>query len=219
MGATMETVLHANSKGIRILRQDYKTRSSVKVIDESTGKRHCIRTYRFALVKGAPVIPYCSWANLDCCGGWSYDENYLETAVQYGKKLYAGISQYISTSVDKERKKFECMWKTLPPDIMAGYESCTRTPLFIHTYICRKGRIADYIDLDLVFQLYYDYGHNFSDVQKQEIIRNCSCEICSYATENPPFNYADASSISQLVTTGLLLGYPIESTVSILEGY
>ena len=72
----MEQVLHHNSKGVSIVREDLKTRSQVKVVSEFAGKRACLRTYRFNLIHEAVEVPYCSWANLDCCGGWSCDEEY-----------------------------------------------------------------------------------------------------------------------------------------------
>lgn len=65
----MEQVLHRNSKGIVMVREDFKTRSQVKVLCEFAQKHHCIRTYRFNLIQEPVEVPYCSWANLDCCGG------------------------------------------------------------------------------------------------------------------------------------------------------
>lgn len=91
----MEQVLHHNSKGLSIVREDLKTRSQVKVVSEFAGKRACLRTYRFNLIREAVEVPYCSWANLDCCGGWSCDEEYRDTAVQKGLKLFAGITSQI----------------------------------------------------------------------------------------------------------------------------
>lgn len=91
----MEQVLHHNSKGVSIVREDLKTRSQVKVVSEFAGKRACLRTYRFNLIHETVEVPYCSWANLDCCGGWSCDEEYLDTAVQKGLKLFAGITNQI----------------------------------------------------------------------------------------------------------------------------
>ena len=91
----MKQVLHHNSKGVSIVREDLKTRSQVKVVSEFAGKRACLRTYRFNLIHEAVEVPYCSWANLDCCGGWSCDEEYRDTAVQKGLKLFAGITNQI----------------------------------------------------------------------------------------------------------------------------
>jgi len=84
-------ILHRNSHGIVIARYDYKTRSKVRVYSEDpcTGKTFGLRIYRFKLIADQFISPYIGWSNLDCCGGWSCDEEYLDTAVQTGKKLFA----------------------------------------------------------------------------------------------------------------------------------
>lgn len=63
------TVLHKNSKGIEIVREDYKNRSKVSVLGFDGTP---IRIYRF---NNAPEYkhPYLSWENLDHCGGWASD--------------------------------------------------------------------------------------------------------------------------------------------------
>ena len=112
----MEKVLYQNSKGVSIVREDFKTRSQVKVVSEFAGKRACLRTYRFNLIHEAVEVPYCSWANLDCCGGWSCDEEYLDTAVQKGLKLFAGItkslkSEYLPNhpTAEEAKRQFDAM--------------------------------------------------------------------------------------------------------------
>ena len=64
------------------------------------------------------------------------------------------------------------------------------------------------------------YGRtHISDMEQQEIGRLCDIEISCYGTSHAPFQYVRAVTMVQLITTGLLLGYPIESTASILQGY
>ena len=43
----MGELLHENSKGVKIIREDYKKRSQVKVFSEYKGKRYIHHSYRF----------------------------------------------------------------------------------------------------------------------------------------------------------------------------
>lgn len=222
----MGVILHQNSIGIKMIREDFKKRSQVKVVSEYAGKRHCLRTYRFDFIPESFESPYISWANLDCCGGWSYDEEYLTTAVQEGRKLFAAIDtplrqQYLPDYPTEEtaREQFEMFRNTLPPNIFADYDN---EPVFfnhLHTFICRHGRIADYIDLDAVFSFYKKLGIIIRDSMKAEVEHYCSCEIKTFGTSNAPFQFRQPVRDSEFVANGLLLGYPIESTASILFGY
>jgi hypothetical protein len=45
----------------------------------------------------------------------------------------------------------------------------------------------------------------------------CHAPIDRYARSSAPFRYADAKNGTEIVVTGLLLGYPLESTASIIE--
>lgn len=222
----MSLILHQNSKGIQMVRDDFKVRSQVKVINTASGKNYCLRTYRFDLVHESIEVPYCSWANLDCCGGWSFDEEYLDTAVQKGLKLFAGRGAWLKSlynpygpSREKLQHQFSEFKASLPSGVFADIESHQLREEYFDTFICRTGRIVDYIDLDLVFSLYQKLGMKISDREKVEVERLCSYEMKLYGTARAPFRYANAVANSELITTGLLLGYPIESTASILQGH
>ena len=154
----MEIVLHQNSHGVSMVRQDFKLRSQVKVVTSYAGKRHCIRTYRF---------------------------NRTEQAI----------------------------------DILADVETPAVDNGCLYTFICRTGCISDHIDLGTVFESYDKLGCHLSEDDKKEITRLCGIEMCQYGKDQAPFSYVHAAGVVQLVVTGLLLGYPIESTASILEGH
>lgn len=221
----MSELLHENSKGIKIVREDYKNRSQVKVLFEGQGKRCLIGSYRFNRVADIFDSPYCSWANLDCCGGWNYDEAYLDTAVQNGKKLYAGRTQtlkgpyYPNNPTKKEAlQRFQEFSKTLPANVFADIEEIFDTEEYLHTFICRKGTISDFFNLDYVFEFYKALGVELSTSIKQTVRDLCKKEIKSFGGSTPPYIYFNATTQAELITTGLLLGYPIESTASIICG-
>lgn len=221
----MSRILHQNSKGITIVRDDFKRRSQVKVYSGFPENKYCIRTYRFDFIQDPIEIPYNSWANLDCCGGWAYDEEYLNTAVQNGLKLFAGIShslKHIYTpdypTREEALRQFRIFKDSLPADIFADVEDQQSGSAYLNTFICRIGSISDYINLDTVFEFYEKLGHYVSASEKKEVEHLCACEMKLYGTDRAPFSYSQAGTTAEFITTGLLLGYPIESTVSVLHG-
>lgn len=125
----MSELLHQSSYGVTMLREDYKKRSQVKVFSEYQGKRHILRSYRFNRISDRFDSPFCSWGNLDCCGGWLSDDTYLDTAVQEGKKLYAGRVQRLQSSYFPELPSredalqgFQKIVDELPAGVIAGVE-------------------------------------------------------------------------------------------------
>ena len=194
-------VLHENSKGICIVREDYKNRSKVNVIGFDGTP---IRTYRFNNVPEYKH-PYLSWENLDHCGGWASDDSYLLSAVQDGKKPAA-----------------QCVAINEPvPEIEPGnnietyytteqiYDNYTRNQV----YITRTCSLKDIFDIDSIIDAYKKH-----DVllDREELMPYMEKPIMDLMKEGLWLN---ADSDNELVITGLMLGYPIESTASILCGY
>ena len=93
---------------------------------------------------------------------------------------------------------------------------CKSSEHYLHTYICRTGAIAEHIDLEAVFDFYCKPGIY---APRYEVRRLCDVEIMQYGTPNTLFVYLETYTTAELFTTGLLLGYPLESTASILCGY
>ena len=192
--------LYKNPRGIEFERTDYKKRSKVKVHNSG----YNIRTYRFNNVE-CFESPYISWANLDCCGGWMTTDEYISTAVQNGQKLFAQI-------VHEKDTEF-----VVADDVVINTAPHSRLANYRETHISRKGRISDYYDLDAVFDHYVRLGIGLTSAEESLIREYCDAEIASYATEEAPFDYNNIRTIEQLVANGLLLGYPLESTASIIE--
>lgn len=222
----MGVILHQNSKGIKMIRDDFRFRSRVRVISEVEGKQYTLHTYRFDNIHESIDLPYNSWANLDCCGGWSYDGEYLDTAVQHGAKLFAGRSMPLrdpytpnAPTLEDAQRQFEEFKETLPAGVFADVEHTDHSSGCFHTFICRTGKLSDHVDLDTVFSFYDKLGEGISPSEQKEVERYCGFEIKQFGTDHAPFRYVTPSSKTGLITTGLLLGYPIESTVSILQGY
>lgn len=193
-------VLFTSPLGITFERTDYRNRSKVKV--SSHGYNH--RTYRFNNVPEFKS-PYISWQNLDCCNGWAYDNTYLKSSVQNGTKLFAQI-------IHDREEIF---------DAAPGVEIATRPHGWLEnhceTHLYRTGCLSDYYDLDAVFEHYSRLGIDLEDGEIDLIRDYCSIELSVFATDQAPVDYANVESIEDLIVTGLLLGYPLESTASIIE--
>lgn len=194
------TVLFTNPLGFTFERTDYKNRSKVKVSNQG----YNLRTYRFNNVSEFES-PYISWENLDQCGGWATDESYLDTAVQNGTKLFAGI-------VHPEGQSFECS-----DDVVVITKKHGWWEGYCETHICRKGCLADYYDIDAVLNHYSRLGVDLLEEEISRIYRLSKVELSVFATDQAPIDYANVENLEDLVVTGLLLGYPLESTASIIE--
>lgn len=199
------SVLFINPRGIIFERTDYTKRSKVSVHNPD-GYNH--RIYRFNNVE-CFESPYISWENLDQCGGWGTDDTYLNTAVQKGTKLFAQIVH----GKDESFEESDNVVVITDPTPRGYFKS------YYWTHICRKGCLADYYDLDAVFAHYSRLGIVISDSEKALIREYCNIELSTFATEDAPFEYWNTCLDAELVVTGLLLGYPLESTASILEGF
>lgn len=195
------TVLHENSKGIKIVREDYKNRSKVRVLGLDGS---AIRTYRFNNV-AEYQHPYLSWENLDHCGGWAADDTYLLTAV-HDKKKPAASYTVINEPVPnvKQDNDVEVCYMSEPI-----YNNYTRNQV----YITRKCTLADIFDIDSVIDAYKKHDI-FLD--KEDLMPYMGRPIMDLMKEE---FYITQRSVAELVITGLMLGYPIESTASILFGY
>lgn len=225
-GDAMSELLHQNTFGIKIVREDYKKRSQVKVFSETGGKRIVHRAYRFNLIPDRFDSPFISWANLDRCGGWLCDDSYLDTAVQEGKKLYAARKQVLKTSYfpdkpskDEALQQFQKLIDSFPDGVTGGIDTMFNQENFLFTFICRKGRIADYFDIDNVFEFYSKLGFRLPQNVVDKVKTWCNIEIKDFGGEQAPFHYSNPYTPEEFITTGLLLGYPLESTASIICGY
>lgn len=196
------TVLFTNPLGIEFERTDYKHRSKVKVHKNG----YNIRTYRFKNVE-CFKSPYISWENLNYCGGWACgNESYLYNAVQNGTKLFASI-------VHHKDEHFESS-----DEIVVNTKPHKRIADHCETTISRKGTLSDYYDLVAVAKHYKRLGFRFTTEEMVNFLHwGHHVDISVFGTDEAPFEYWNAKTLEELIFTGLLLGYPLESTASIIE--
>lgn len=205
-------LLYKADNGIRIERLIYDGagRASVFVI---TPTGDVLMDYQYNHME-QPLLesPYINWRNLFHVGGWATgDDAYLLKAVQEGTKLCAGITfhsgdeagQYVCSLPDGYNYHMSLAWSNGP------YE-------FHPVDVFREGAIQDYIDMSLVEQTYQCLG--FDDViDFDEVGELCRAPIKELLDGTRHFDYSNADTVEDLVVAGLLLGYPLESTASLLE--
>ena len=193
-------LLHENSKGVKIVREDMKKRSKVCVLGLD-GTSIC--TYRFNNVPEYKH-PYLSWENLDHCGGWATDDSYLLTAVHNGKKPAAQYVIYESAPKIETGNGVETYYTS-----RHGYYGYTINQV----YITRTCSLKDLFDIDSIIDAYKKHD---IWIDKEDIMPYMQKPIMDLMKEDFFLNPADDT---ELVITGLMLGYPIESTASIIFGY
>jgi len=202
-------IFDGDGSGIVFVRSDTAKMSKVTVKNEASG--YVMQRYKFRNVPSTLHSPYISWANLNCCNGWRHDKSYLLTAVQEGKKLCAGITLVNDESAAKAY--VDGLGDEYPhfcPQTTHNGPSYS----FYHIDVTRQGSIADYIGMIAVREMYASLGIDFLDFG---VIDGLASEPMIHLIDGTvPFDYVNPESDEQYVITGLLLGYPLESTAALL---
>jgi len=200
-----KTIIFKSNEDIIFERTDTKNRSRIAV----RYGEHFIHDYRFNNTKGIEFeSPYISWENLNCCGGWTHDKEYLKTAVQENKKICAGISfktadeiqEYIK-GIDKEKYDYvDTSWDNGP------YR-------FHLIDLVKKGSLRDYYDLKEIIDFYKILGLNWDSVDVDRFNELYDADLFDLINGSKGYKYSEINkTIGEHLITGLLLGYPLEST-------
>lgn len=153
------------------------------------------------------ISPLLSWHNLFfCSGNWGPDPNceYMNYAVQKGLKTTA--------TAHVIRTQYQDMCLTLPSDCHAvPYESDEENMSMAYVY--RDGTLDDLFGFDRVQNVYQLHGitdinwHSIEDAFHKPLSFFANSVNCGFFLEG-------SCGKENLVLTGLLLGYPIESTIA-----
>lgn len=153
-----------------------------------------------------------SWENLALCSnqfGIAPQPDYMNYAVQNGKKPAATILSGM------ESGEAQRIIESLPES--CGY--CEYGPSMLWVY--RKGCLADYYDLSSIKEIYD--AHEVAGID-WDWVREMFKKPLSFFGEldeagNPKcgFNIQSGGTGGKFVLTGLLLGYPVESTIANLR--
>ena len=127
----------------------------------------------------------------------------MNQAVQAGKKTAATV--YLEPNSEKARE----LVKALPGDCDAlPYE---QTML----YVFHKGRLQDFFNYEKIKSLYMNHG---ALVVNWDIVEELFKKELSFFGDEQScgFSLQSGGTIEQRIITGLVLGYPVESTISFL---
>ena len=216
----MPEIIFASDEDI-IFEKTVRKNGRCEVVVKRNNSGSAYMTYRF---KDVPALdsPYISWENLNCCGGWGYDRMYLYTAVQRGRKLYAGLT-FTRNETDNNTvfQEIEKIKETLPDDCLFGNEEPPVTKngpySFHHFFVCKTGAISDYISVDDVLAAYDRFGLVIDAGTANNIKDLCDVQLKNYAKLSAPVKYVNTPTGVDLIVSGLLLGYPLESTAWLIE--
>lgn len=181
----------------------------ISVIQNDGRTRTTLKTIRYLDVGEEYESPYLSWYNLIFCSneyGVPPFCQYMNYSVQNGKKLVA--------TVDIPAETIKEFYSQIPET--CGYE--ISSPDRSKALIYRKGRLSDFFDCDKVTELYVKHGVFPNKLNMQKMFEIPISELVSGAGAGLNFLLQhEAGDAERMAITGLLLGYPLESTVALLK--
>lgn len=206
--------LNKNPQGVTMVRKNFKNRSVVKVLGKNNYR---ITEYRFNNIDLKYKTKFMNWQNLDCCGGWAYSELDLVKQFKNGNKLFAEviINPDISKDVFEEIEKCKEL-DNVEVHIFPHWLSSDHKSFFL----IKKGALDHYIDVDKILEDYRSLGLWFiSEDQVFTLKCMASEDMNTYISKEHNkfcYDFGNPVGMVELIFTGMLLGYPIESTADIL---
>jgi len=203
----MPEILLETNRGIVFEKTSTKNRCKVNVKNKDGSYIHM--TYRFNNGVEPISSQYISWENLNCCGGWTFDKSYLLTAVQNGKKLCAGITFNSEEELGKYKNSLSNEYDFFcdPPMHNGPY-----TTYYID--VIRRGAIGDFINIDEILETYVKLGITSFD---KELLSEFFEMPLYYCISGETLDYSRPRMMEEYIITGLILGYPLESTAWLIE--
>ncbi len=200
-------ILFKSNKGVTFEKINMKKISKVIVMN----KKEFCRAYKFNNTHGVQFdSPHISWENLNCCGKWIYDKDYLKSAVQIGKKICAGVDfntfNEVNSFVEEiDRDKYVYIIKKQHKPYGLSYR----------VDIALKGKLSDYYELKQINNFYELLELDINLEDEDRFMELFSANIIDLINGNKNLDYESKSkTIAEDIITGLLLGYPLESTIA-----
>lgn len=212
----MSEILYDSKEGTEFVRKNNGGKAVVTV----RGSQCVYMKYRFPDITQYEH-PMLSWENLDKCGGWDCNEEDILVLVLEGKKP---AGELIILEKD-EKVLHEKVESYSIPNELSVIEYCPWNSIYTKAsmQVITPGHnsLSEIFDLDDICKHYEKLGLNIKSYDK-DIIRHMMEEplLNLLSSERNRFHYDFANScktVAEDIVTGLLLGYPLESTYSIIE--
>lgn len=158
--------------------------------------------------------PFLNWKNLVACSNcWTVPPNkdYMNSAVQNGLKTTA-------TAYVNSKEEYKSLVFNLPNEIFSmPYGTNSENDDFPNiVYLYRKGCLDDFFDMNLVKKIYVE--NDISYLNWQKINQMAKWELSKFGNESEcGFSLQCGGNDNEIVIIGLLLGYPVESTVASIK--
>lgn len=180
-------------------------------------KNHKIMEYRFL---DLPFYHHnlLNWDNLNCCGGWEYDKLYLSTAVQDGKKPFSSLVEIVNDNNENSDIKTErlmSLYEAVSTDFdkSKSYTHFSGPNYKLEVNISRKEKMSELFNIDEILNVYNQHLNIIPLLNIDYIIEKLNKTPMELSES---YQWASPDRIEDIILTGLLLGYPIESTIGIL---
>lgn len=180
---------------------------SVVIYDVRYGRHTEISRIQYKNIGQEYKSPFLNWYNLIFCSncyGAPPDYEYMHHAVQEGKKTASTVYLNVESEEGKQ------LVSSLP-------KCCGSMPYGQSMiYVFRKGCLSQFFDYEQIKSLYKKHGVNSVDwnAVKKYFMKDLSFfgdeQACGFSLQS-------AGSKEHCIITGLILGYPVESTIALLN--
>ncbi len=179
---------------------------SVVIYDVRDGRQIEGKRVQYKNIGEEYQSPFLSWYNLFFCSnnyGPAPDYEYMNHAVQEGKKTASTV--YLNL----ESEEGKLLVSTLPKD--CGFMPYGKSMI----YVFHKGCLSDFFDYEQIKSLYKKHG---ADPVDWKVVKEYFMKDLSFFGDKQAcgFSLQSVGSKEQSIITGLILGYPVESTIDYL---
>lgn len=174
---------------------------------------HLMRKYTYPIIQRKFHSPMVNDYNLHLCGGWAWPSvERIETIHRVISKLKP-MGSYTIWDKDEDIKN-QTMKIVLDSGLPHNFKKREK---YFDIDICQSGILDELFDMDSLCEDYISYGMLSKWKPKNGEIESI-IESLRRKTLSDFLNvdYVNPSNLAETISTGLILGYPIESTVSIV---
>ena len=202
-----------NKKLHGVIHQDFKNGyRHTKIYNHG----YLMSKYRYPIIDQKFYSKLINYDNLHLCGGWSFD------GLKSENQCILRVLNHLKPMGE------EIYWNHDKEKILGIREKINKTPE--NEFACKVRKVADstsiiiasnkkFSELFDMESLTHDYLQYFWGLPGNFIhaVRGQLCEMsCEKVSEYLDYDFANPKSSFNLIATGLILGYPIETTASLV---